>query len=124
MNVQLRPGDVDDTLTGGYIFVDVDTAALLDGVNVAALGLMAGVTWQLGVAAVTDWLTALLAVAATVLLFRFKINSAWLVLAGGVIGLAVGWVGLGGRTETETDCHGFLEFVAYGWRRSGGAQRQ
>jgi len=69
------------------------TAALLDGVNVAALGLMAGVTWQLGVAAVTDWLTALLAVAATVLLFRFKINSAWLVLAGGVVGLVVGWVG-------------------------------
>jgi len=52
------------------------TAALLDGVNVAALGLMAGVTWQLGVAAVTDWLTALLAVAAIVVLFRFKINSA------------------------------------------------
>jgi len=56
---------------------------------------MAGVTWQLGVAAVTDWLTALLAVAATVLLFRFKINSAWLVLAVGVVGLVAGWVGGG-----------------------------
>jgi chromate transporter len=63
------------------------TAALLDGVNVAALGLMAGVTWQLGQAAIIDWLTALLAAAAAVLLFRFKINSAWLVLAGGLIGL-------------------------------------
>jgi len=62
-------------------------------VNVAALGLMAGITRQLGVAAVTDWLTALLAVAATVLLFRFKINSAWLVLAGGVVGLVAGGVG-------------------------------
>ena len=68
------------------------TAALLDGVNVGALGLMAGVTWQLGVAAVTDWLTALLAVTATVLLFRYKINSAWLVLAGGVIGVMAGWL--------------------------------
>jgi chromate transporter len=66
------------------------TAALLDGVNVAALGLMAGVTWQLGVAAVTDWLTALLTVAAAIVLFRYKVNSAWLVLAGGVIGVVAG----------------------------------
>lgn len=63
------------------------TAALLDGVNVAALGLMAAVTWQLGQAAIVDWLTALLAIVAALLLFRFKINSAWLVLAGGIIGL-------------------------------------
>lgn len=67
--------------------------ALLDGVNVAALGLMAGVTWQLGVAAVIDWLTALLAVAAAVVLFRYKVNSAWLVLAGWVVGVVVGLVG-------------------------------
>ncbi|HRA68200.1 MAG TPA: chromate efflux transporter [Caldilinea sp.] len=66
------------------------SAALLDGVNVAALGLMAGVTWQLGRAAIFDWLTALLAIGAALVLFRFKINSAWLVLAGGVIGLAAG----------------------------------
>jgi chromate transporter len=69
------------------------TAALLDGVNVAALGLMAGVTWQLGNAAIFDWLTALLAVAAVAVLFRFRINSAWLVLAGGVVGLAAGLIG-------------------------------
>ncbi len=63
------------------------TAALLDGVNVAALGLMAGVLVQLGRAAIVDWLTALLAIAALVVLLRFKLNSAWLVLAGGVVGL-------------------------------------
>ena len=34
-----------------------------------------------------------LAVVAGVLLFRVKINSAWLVLAGGVIGLAVSYLG-------------------------------
>jgi chromate transporter len=62
--------------------------AFLDGVNVAALGLMAAVTWELGRAAVVDWLTALLAVVAAVLLLRFKINSAWLVLGGGLVGLA------------------------------------
>jgi chromate transporter len=66
-------------------------SALPDGVNVAALGLMAGVTWQMGVAAITDWLTALLAIVAAVVLFRYKVNSAWLVLAGGVIGVVAGW---------------------------------
>jgi chromate transporter len=65
------------------------TAAFLDGVNVAALGLMAGVTWQLGRAAIVDIPTALLAIAAAVLLFRFQINSAWLVLAGASIGFGL-----------------------------------
>jgi chromate transporter len=69
------------------------SAAFLDGVNVSALGLMAGVTWQLGRAAILDLPTALLALVAVVLLFRFKINSAWLVLAGGMVGLAVFYFG-------------------------------
>ena len=60
----------------------------LDGVNVGALGLMAGVTWQLGRAAVIDWFTTALALLAAVLVFRLKINSAWLVLAGGISGAA------------------------------------
>ncbi len=64
------------------------TSALLDGVNVASLGLMAGVTGQLGRAAIVDLPTLLLAVGAALILFRFKINSAWLVAAGGLIGLA------------------------------------
>jgi chromate transporter len=63
------------------------TAALLDGVNVAVLGLMAGVAWQLGRDAIVDPLTALLALVAAALLIRFRVNSAWLVLGGGVIGL-------------------------------------
>jgi chromate transporter len=67
--------------------------ALLDGVNVAALGLMAAVTWELGRAAVVDWLTALLAVVAAALLIRFKVNSAWLVLGGGLAGLAARLLG-------------------------------
>lgn len=49
----------------------------------------AGVTWQLGRAAIFNWLTAQLAVTALIVLFRFKLSSAWLVLAGGAIGLAV-----------------------------------
>lgn len=65
------------------------TAALLDGVNVAALGLMAGVAWQLGRDAIVDPLTAALALLAAILLIRYRVNSAWLVLGGGIIGLIV-----------------------------------
>ena len=61
--------------------------ALLDGVNVAALGLMAAVTWQLGYAAIIDPLTIVLALAALAALLRFKVNSFWLVLAGATAGL-------------------------------------
>jgi chromate transporter len=75
-----------------YIRKSPWTAAFLDGVNVTALGLMAGVTWQLGRAAIVDIPTLLLAVVSAILLFRFKINSAWLVLAGGIIGLAIFYV--------------------------------
>lgn len=69
-------------------------SAFLDGVNVGALGLMAGVTWQLGRAALVDWLTLGLAVVSGFVLFRFRINSAWIILGGGIIGLVwklVGW---------------------------------
>ena len=70
------------------------TATLLDGVNVAALGLMAGVAWQLGRDAIVDPLTALLALTAAVLLIRFRVNSAWLVIGGGVIGIVAVMSGL------------------------------
>jgi chromate transporter len=59
---------------------------LLDGVNVASLGLMAAVTLQLGRAALVDPLTVVVAVAAMGLLLRFKINSAWLVMGGALVG--------------------------------------
>ncbi|MFH1103795.1 MAG: chromate efflux transporter [Actinomycetota bacterium] len=66
--------------------------AALDGVNVAALGLMAGVTYQLGRRAVVDIPTGVLAVAAAVAVFRFRINSAWLVLAGAAVGGLIVWL--------------------------------
>ena len=65
-------------------------AALLDGVNVASLGLMAAVTAQLGRASLTDPLTIALALLAALFLFRFKVNSTWLVLGGAVVGLLAG----------------------------------
>ncbi len=63
-------------------------SGFLDGVNAASLGLMAGVTYTLGRAALVDWLTIIMAILSAIAVFRFKINSAWLVLAGGAIGLA------------------------------------
>ena len=69
--------------------------AFLDGVNVAAIGLMAAVTLELGRAALIDWLTVALAGVAAVLLIRHRVNSAWLVLAGAMIGLLAHEVGGG-----------------------------
>jgi chromate transporter len=67
--------------------------AFLDGVNVASLALMAVVTAYLGRSALLDVPTVLLALASAILLVRFRVNSAWLVLLGAVVG-----IGLGPRT--------------------------
>jgi len=62
--------------------------AALDGVNVASLGIMAVVTVRLGVASLIDPFTVALFVVAAVLLLRYKVNSAWLILGGGLLGYA------------------------------------
>jgi chromate transporter len=62
--------------------------AFLDGVTAAALGLMAGVTWQLAGAAFVDPLTVVVAVVGGVVLLRFSLNSAALIGAGALVGLA------------------------------------
>jgi chromate transporter len=64
--------------------------AVLDGVNVASLALMAVVSWRLGRTALVDPLTVGLAVASLVALARFRINSAWLICAGGALGWLAG----------------------------------
>ena len=69
-------------------------SSFLDGVNAASLGLMAGVTYTLGQAAIVDWLSVVVAILSAIAVFRFKINSAWLVLAGGGIGFAAYQFGL------------------------------
>jgi chromate transporter len=61
--------------------------AFLDGVNVASLALMTVVTWQLARVALVDWRTIALAAAVGLLLLKYRINSAWLVLGGAVAGL-------------------------------------
>lgn len=66
--------------------------AVLDGVNVAALALIAVVTWQLLRAAVVDWTTLVLAALSFFLLLRYRINSVWLILGGAVVGVGATWL--------------------------------
>jgi chromate transporter len=66
-------------------------AAALDGINVAALALMIVVSAQLARTAVVDWLTLAIAVMGAVLLFRYRVNSTWLVLGGAAVGAASLW---------------------------------
>ena len=60
--------------------------AFLDGVNVAALSLMVLVIYQLGRASLVDIKTVLIGVISGFILFRFRINSAWAVLGGAIVG--------------------------------------
>jgi chromate transporter len=61
--------------------------AVLDGVNVASLALMAAVAWQLGRSALVDAPSVILALASLLLLIRWRVNPTWLILAGSVMGL-------------------------------------
>ncbi|MDQ3946222.1 MAG: chromate efflux transporter [Actinomycetota bacterium] len=63
------------------------TAAALDGLNVAAVALMAGVTGVLARDAVVDIPTAVVAGVAAVVLLRWRINAAWLIFTGAVWGV-------------------------------------
>ncbi len=62
--------------------------AFLDGVNACALSLMFVITYLLARSAIVDVITILITLVSIVLLFRFRINSAWLILGGAI----VGWV--------------------------------
>ncbi len=64
-------------------------SAFLDGVNVGSLALMAYVSWQLGRASLVDYITVGLAIVSAAALFRWRVNSAWLILGGAVVGLLI-----------------------------------
>jgi chromate transporter len=64
-------------------------AAFLDSVNVCAVALMAGVTIKLAGDALRGWPMWLIAVTALAVLWKWKINPAWVVLGGGLGGLLV-----------------------------------
>jgi chromate transporter len=62
-------------------------SGFLDGVNAASLGLMAGVSFTLTRAALVDPITIVLGLLSLIVLWRWRLNSAWLVLLGGSVGL-------------------------------------
>ncbi len=70
---------------------------LLDGANVTAVGLMAGVEVTLARAALVDAITVAIGVIAFILLVRFRVNSVWLIAGGALVGIVVGllrgWTG-------------------------------
>jgi chromate transporter len=64
-------------------------SAFLDAINVSAVSLMAVVTAQLAIAtlfAPWDWLAIAITAIAGFLVVRYRINAAWLVLGGSMVG--------------------------------------
>ncbi|MFZ1615058.1 MAG: chromate transporter [Holophaga sp.] len=62
-------------------------SAFMDGVNVAAVAVMATVLLNLGRAALSGPVPVVLAVVSAFLLIRYRVNATWLVLGGGAAGL-------------------------------------
>lgn len=61
---------------------------VIEGVNFTALGLMAGVTWEISTTAIVDPITGGIAALSLLLLLVARLSSPWLILGGAVIGLA------------------------------------
>jgi len=66
-----------------------NAGTFLDGVNAAAVALMAFVGIQFAREVVTTPLALGIGAVAAVLVFRYRVNSAWVVLAGALAGLAL-----------------------------------
>ena len=63
--------------------------AVLDGVVVGSVALMAVVAWQLGRASVTDWFRLAILIGSVIAILRFRINSAWLIVGAAMLGWLV-----------------------------------
>jgi chromate transporter len=68
------------------------TAALLDGLNIGSLALMAVVTCQLARDAIHDIPSAAIAIVSAILLLTLRLNATWLVLGGGIVGIFISWL--------------------------------
>jgi chromate transporter len=94
------PGAVVATLeifVPGFVFVAISgplipklrrspaAGAVLDGVVAGSLALIAVVAWQLGKAAIRNRLTISILAVSVIAIFRFKINSAWLILGAAIV---------------------------------------
>lgn len=59
----------------------------LDGINIASLILMAIVSIKLGITSIIDILTVVIFISSLFTIIKLRINSAWVIIAGGIIGL-------------------------------------
>ncbi|HEX2180125.1 MAG TPA: chromate efflux transporter [Actinomycetota bacterium] len=71
----------------GWMRASPTFGAALDGINAAAIGLMAGVGAQLAGDALVDLLTIVIFAAAGLALWRTRLNSAWLIAGGAGVGI-------------------------------------
>ncbi len=65
-------------------------SAFIKGVNAAVVGLIGATLISLGRSAMIDPITIIVCLAAFIILIRFKIDSTWLIAAGGTLGLLLG----------------------------------
>ena len=65
-------------------------SAFIKGVNAAVVGLIGATLISLGRSAMIDPITIIVCLAAFIILIRFKIDSMWLIAAGGTLGLLLG----------------------------------
>ncbi len=68
-------------------------ARFLDAVNAAALALMVVVTVELGRATLTSPVAWGIAAMSGLLILRWRVNAAWIIVAAGVVGIALGLEG-------------------------------
>lgn len=65
-------------------------AGFLDAVNIAAVGIMVAVTFNLCQNILVDWKTALIAVLSTIVTFKFKkVSALWIVIGGALLGFVL-----------------------------------
>jgi chromate transporter len=72
-----------------YLRTNAWLGGFLDGIIVASLGLMITVLFTIYRSAIIDWYTIGIALISFGVLFRYKVNSAYLVIAGGTIGYII-----------------------------------
>jgi chromate transporter len=64
-----------------------DVRGFVKGAYAAAIGTILGASVLLGKIAIGDWLTALIAAASLVVLFRWKLSNPMLVAAAAIVGI-------------------------------------
>ena len=90
-------------------------AAFLDGVNAAAVALMAAVALSLGRATLVDGWTWALGLASAALLLRYRINATWLILGGAAAWHSAARPELNRRTTPQSNPSALTQ-VPHIWR--------